>query len=133
MQENNKAMAELFSKKIFALLLEKAKGERSWRQFSIDADVSYVQMRKLVSCEQENPPRLKLIKKIAEVSEGGVTIDDLLFATGNIERPQPTVPASLQPSKFILNYRSLGSKDKKLVEEFCEFLATRSREENSIK
>ena len=76
---------------------------------------------------------MKLIKKIAEVSENGVTIDDLLFATGNITRPQPTVPASLQPSKFILNYRSLGSKDKKLVEEFCEFLAAKSREENSIK
>lgn len=126
-------MAELFSKKIFALLLEKAKGERSWRQFSIDAGISYVQMRKLVSCEQENSPRIKLIKKLAAVAEGGVTLDDLLFATGNIERPRPTLPASLQPSQFILNYRSLGTKDKKLVEEFCEFLAERARRENSIK
>lgn len=126
-------MAELFSKKIFSLLLEKAKGERSWRQFSLDAGISYVQMRKLVSCEQEHPPRMKLIKKISAVSEGGITIDDFLFATGNIERPQPTLPASLQPSQFILNYRSLGTKDKKLVEEFCEFLAVRTREENSFK
>lgn len=126
-------MAEIFSKKIFAMLLERAKGDRSWRQFSLEAGISYVQMRKLASCEQENAPRLKLIKKIAAVSDCGVTIDDLLFATGNIDRPQPTVPASLQPSQFILNYRSLGTKDKKLVEEFCEFLAVRSRETNSIK
>ena len=126
-------MAEVFSKKIFALLLEKAKGERSWRQFSLDAGISYVQMRKLAGGEQENPPRLKLIKKIAECAEGGITIDDLLFATGNISRPQPTIPAVLQPSRFILNYRSLGTKDKKLVEEFCEFLAARAGEENSVK
>ena len=49
-----------YNKKIFALLLERAKGERSWRSFAIDCDISYVQMRKLAFCEQENPPRRKL-------------------------------------------------------------------------
>lgn len=122
-------MAEAFSKKIFALLLEKAKGDRSWRQFSIDADISYVQMRKLAQGIQQNPPRPKLIRKIAECAQGGITLDDLLFATGNLDRQPPTVPAALQPSKFILNYRSLGNKEKKLVEEFCEFLANRQKED----
>ena len=50
--ENNR-----FSKKIFAILLERAKGDRSWRQFAIEADISYVQMRKLAQGTQENPPR----------------------------------------------------------------------------
>ena len=44
-----------FNKKIFALLLERAKGERSLRRFSMDCDISYVQMRKLYYGEQENP------------------------------------------------------------------------------
>ena len=53
-----------WNKKIFAMLLEQAKGVRSWRQFATECDISYVQMRKLAAMEQENPPRPKLIRKI---------------------------------------------------------------------
>ena len=64
----------MFNKKIFAILLEHAKGERSWRQFSFDCDISYVQMRKLAQATQENPPRPKLIKKIADHSFGDIDL-----------------------------------------------------------
>ena len=75
--ENNR-----FSKKIFAILLERAKGDRSWRQFAIEADISYVQMRKLAQGTQENPPRPKLIKKLAEHSFNDIDLEDFMFAVG---------------------------------------------------
>ncbi len=71
----------MYSKKIFALLLERAKGERSWRRFADDCGISYVQIRKLSICAQENPPRPKLIEKLAAHSEG-VTAEDYMFAAG---------------------------------------------------
>jgi hypothetical protein len=52
-----------FRKNILSLLLEKARGERSLRQFAIECDISYVQMRKLVLCAQENPPAPSLSRK----------------------------------------------------------------------
>ena len=60
-----------FNKRIFSLLLEQAKGDRSWRQFSIDCDISYIQMRKLALGQQENSPRKKLIHKIAQNAASG--------------------------------------------------------------
>lgn len=71
-----------YSKKIFALLLERAKGERSWRTFAADCDISYVQMRKLAFCVQENPPRRKLLEKLGNGSTGGITTEDFLCAAG---------------------------------------------------
>ncbi|HPE95712.1 MAG TPA: hypothetical protein PLT66_06585 [Bacillota bacterium] len=123
--------ASSFSKKIFALLLEKGKGERSWRQYSIDAGISYVQMRKLAQCEQVNPPRPKLIRKIASCSENGITIDDFMFSVGIIpsrqQRPAPqnAVAAASRQAEFLENYRSLGAKQRRIVEEFTEFLTTK--------
>ena len=45
-----------FSKKILSLLIEKAKGERTLKQFADDCGISYLQIRKLYSGLQENPP-----------------------------------------------------------------------------
>lgn len=124
--------ASSFSKKIFSLLLEKGKGERSWRQYSIDAGISYVQMRKLAQCEQVNPPRPKLIRKIASCSDNGITIDDFMFSIGIIpsrqQRPTPpgtVAAAASRQAKFLENYRSLGTKQRRIVEEFTEFLTTK--------
>ena len=71
-----------FSPKIFSILLNLARGSRSWRRFAADCDISYVQMRKLSLMQQENPPRLKLLKKLAQNAEGGITLPDFLFCTG---------------------------------------------------
>ena len=65
-----------WSKKIFALLLTEAKGVRSWRQFAIDCGISYVQMRKLALGTQANPPRPKLIRKVAANAEDLLPIND---------------------------------------------------------
>ena len=115
-----------FNKKIFALLLERAKGERSWRQFAMDCDISYVQMRKLSMCTQNNPPRPKLIKKLANNSFNEIDLEDYLFAAGmNIPDPpsRNSIPKD-HPTSFDI-YKALPAKEKKVADEFLDFLYTK--------
>ncbi len=119
-----------FNKKIFAILLDMARGTRSWRQFSQDCDISYVQMRKLATCKQENPPRIKLIKKIASNSQADITVDDLLFASGALS---DTPSVSFSPSSammkqgdiFFEKYLSLSMGQRKMINDFIDFLSGR--------
>ncbi len=119
-----------FNKKLFALLLGIAKGTRSWRQFAIDCDISYVQMRKLASCQQENPPRLKLVKKLSQNAEGGITDEDFLFTMGiNFENDSKKLPVSSnlikQGEAFYEKYLSLSMGQRKMLNDFIDFLSNR--------
>lgn len=117
----------MFSKKIFSILLEKAKGPRSWRQFASDCDISYVQMRKLVQGEQENPPRPKLIRKLADHAFGDVDLEDFMFAAGMARDDRVSVAReSGKQDGFYARYHALSQKDKNTVNEFISFLASRS-------
>ena len=121
MTENNR-----WNKKIFAMLLERAKGVRSLRQFSADCGVSYVQMRKLLNMEQENPPRPKLIRKIAGNAFGDVDLEDLLFAAGLNPGAAPSVkrkPVETSHDRL----RGLPAKDRRIAEAFIDFLASDAR------
>lgn len=123
MAENNR-----WNKKIFALLLERAKGVRSLRQFASDCDVSYVQIRKLMNMEQENPPRPKLIRKIAGNAFGDVDLEDLLFAAGLNPGASPAVRRrSADTPKDRL--QALPAKDRRTAEAFIDFLAARAASE----
>lgn len=121
-----------FNKKIFAILLELSKGEeRSWRQFASDCDISYVQMRKLALMQQENPPRVKLIKKIAQNSANDISYDDLLFTVGlNFEDDKKKLPVSSNTMKqgelFYEKYLSLSMGQKKMLNDFIDFLSNRT-------
>lgn len=112
-----------WNKKIFAMLLEEAKGVRSWLQFSSDCGISYVQMRKLAQCEQENPPRPKLIRKVAAQAFGEVDLEDLMFAAG-VRTGDMTVRND--EAEHVANpyekYRSLPLKDRRTVDKFIDFL-----------
>ncbi len=115
-----------WNKKIFAMLLTEAKGVRSWRQFAMDCDISYVQMRKLAQGTQENPPRPKLIRKVAAHAFGEIDLEDLMFAVGISKmevRPLREEPEK-QKTPFD-NYRALSLKDRKTVEQFIEFLLSK--------
>ena len=119
-----------FSKKIFALLLERAKGPRSWRQFAFDCDISYVQMRKLAQGEQENPPRPKLIRKIADHSFNEVDLEDYMFAAGMMINDRlPVVRETERSDDAYELYRSLPQKEKNTVNEFVLFLSQRSKKQ----
>lgn len=121
-------MAEKFSKRIFALLLEKAKGDRSWRQFATDCDISYVHMRKLAQAAQNNPPRPRLIKKIADGSYD-VLLEDYMFAIGvqpSDVRRKGAQAVDVKPETTLESYKALTLKQRRMVDEFCEFLRSRN-------
>ena len=116
-----------FNRKIFALLLENAKGERSWRQFAADCDISYIQMRKLALQQQVNSPRPKLIHKIAQNASGGVTAEDLFFCTGAYLAPEEkhSTAGQRQGELFYDKYLALSSGQKKMIVDFIDFLSNR--------
>ena len=117
-----------WNKKIFAMLLEQAKGVRSWRQFAEECDVSYVQLRKLAAMEQENPPRPKLIRKIAATAFGDVDLADLMFAAG-IAMPDASLLSQPKAETIYDRFHALPPKDRRTAEEFIEFLHSRSQKE----
>ena len=117
MAENNR-----WNKKIFSLLLAEAKGVRSWRQFADDCGVSYVQMRKLALMTQENPPRPKLIRKVAAHAFNDIDLEDLMFAAG-MNQPDLKARRAIQKPVVSEQYMSLSTKDKRMADRFIEFLA----------
>lgn len=112
-----------WNKKIFAILLERAKGVRSLRQFASDCDISYVQMRKLMNMEQENPPRPKLIRKLADHAFGDVDLEDLMFAAGLMPGASPVLRRKTAGSGYD-RLRALPAKDRRIAEAFIDFLAS---------
>ena len=128
MAENNR-----WNKKIFAMLLTEAKGVRSWRQFAADCDISYVQMRKLALGTQENPPRPKLIRKVASHAFGEIDLEDLMFAAGIHTGDSMAFRENTQvPESPIDKYRSLPLKERKIIDKFIEFLAEENKKGNTI-
>ncbi len=116
-----------WSPKIFALLLTEAKGDRSWRRFALDCDISYVQMRKLHNQEQQNPPRPKLIQKISANSFNDIDMTDFLFAAG-LTPPDTTVrEPDGKLDTFRDKYRVLSTRDKKLANVFLNYLIAKSK------
>ena len=124
-------MSKEFNKKIFSIILNISKGDRSWRQFAADCDISYVQMRKLATCKQENPPRVKLLRKIVENSNGEITMEDYLFAIGSCGDESNNQPLQLstnlvkQGDVFFEKYLSLSMGQRKMINDFLDFLSHR--------
>lgn len=113
-----------FNKKILAMLIERAKGERTTREFANDCGISYVQLHKLEMCQQENAPGIKLLTKLAENSENGIELEDYMFACGIEE--QDIKPQKKQPTQKSLDVQSMYDKlsqgQKKTVYDFIDYL-----------
>ena len=116
-----------FNKRIFSLLLEQAKGNRSWRQFALDCDISYIQMRKLALGQQENSPRKKLITKIAQNAANDITAEDLLFCSENNgeEKNRSSDIQHRAGDLFYEKFQSLSMGQRKMVLDFIDFLLSR--------
>ena len=113
-----------FNKKILAMLIERARGDRTTRKFASDCGISYVQLHKLERCEQENAPGLKLLKKLAENSENDVELEDFMFACGIDEtflepKKKEYTPKSLDVQSL---YDKLSQGQKKTVYDFIDYL-----------
>lgn len=115
--------AKNFNKKILALLIEKARGDRTTKRFAADCGISYVQLHKLEMCAQENPPGKKLLTKLAENSEGGVEIEDFFFACGVKEDGrEKKAKATVKSLDIQSMYDKLSSGQKKTVYDFVDYL-----------
>ena len=114
------------------MLLTEAKGVRSWRQFAADCDISYVQMRKLALGTQENPPRPKLIRKVALHAFGEIDLEDLMFAAGIHTGDSMAFRENSEVQESpISKYRSLPPKERKTVDKFIDFMVEEVRKGNS--
>lgn len=113
-----------FNKKIFAMLIEQARGDRTIRAFAIEADISYVQLRKLHAGLQDNPPGRKLIKKLAENSVGGIELEDYLFAAG-IRDDDSQKELDKKQLQLLDSFSRLSAGQRKTVEDFIRFLSRR--------
>lgn len=74
-------------------LLEKARGERSWRQYAMDANISPSAFTRFE--KEGKAPGMKILQKITSekaVPRGGVTYEDLMVAAGYQDRPQDQFP-----------------------------------------
>ena len=113
-----------FNKKILAMLIERARGDRTTRTFAADCGISYVQLHKLEMCLQENAPGMKLLTKLAENSENDVELEDFMFACGIEE--QAAKQKKTQPAKKSLDvqgmYDKLSQGQKKTVYDFIDYL-----------
>ncbi len=117
-----------FNKRIFSLLLDQARGDRSWRQFAMDCDISYIQMRKLALQQQENSPRKKLINKIAQNAANGITTEDLMFCSGVFEQQESKKTSAVATRSQELigdKFQSLSMGQRKMVLDFIDFLSNR--------
>ena len=114
-----------FNKKILSMLIEKAKGDRSTREYAQDCALSYVQLHKLEMCLQENPPGKKLLVKLAENAEGNVELEDFFFACGldNDGNAEGSKKYTSQKSVDIQSkYDLLSQGQKKTVYDFVDYL-----------
>lgn len=102
---------------------------RSWRQFASECDISYVQMRKLARCTQENPPRPKLIRKVAMHAFGEIDLEDLMFAAGiRIGEAAAVREEEKEQNAFADKLNRLSSKNRKTAEQFVDFLLSKESE-----
>ena len=112
-----------FNKKILAMLIERARGERTTRAFASDCGISYVQLHKLERCEQENAPGIKLLTKLAENSENGIELEDYMFVCGVEENSTAKVKKPISKSLDIQSmYDKLSQGQKKTVYDFIDYL-----------
>ena len=113
-----------FNKKILAMLIDKARGERTTRKFALDCGISYVQLHKLEMEAQENAPGLKLLTKLAENSENGIELEDYMFACGIEEEIiVPKVKKTVSKSFDVQSmYDKLSQGQKKTVYDFIDYL-----------
>lgn len=123
-------MEDNFNKKIFALLLDRARGERSLKKYADDCGISYVQLRKLSLGEQQNPPRMKLIEKLGANAEGDITADDFAFAAGyGMASYGKRILNSSSHQKFY----ALSPRYRKQAEGFLNYLLFLSEKEKKSK
>lgn len=78
----------IFNKESFALLLEKAKGDRSINQYANETGVSAAHISRFLRQLIDTPPTPETISKLASSAYNDVTYRDFMVAAGHIDISQ---------------------------------------------
>lgn len=100
-------MKEKFSELI--KLIKKAQGNKTLNQFALGAGVNAGHLSRIMNGNFKNPPSPDTLRKIAKSSHGEVTYEELLKASGYIDKE------SSQNEELVYNRETL-SKYNHLVE-----------------
>lgn len=114
-----------FNKRIFIMLFEKARGNRTTRKFAQDCKISYVQLHKLEQGLQDSPPGRQLLIKLTENSEADIELEDFLFACGLEDKQEEKTGMPSKKSKSLdiqSLYDKLSQGQKKTVYDFIDYL-----------
>lgn len=76
----------LFNKAEFAMLLEKAKGDRSINQYASDTEVSAAHISRFLRELIDAPPAPETISKLASKAYNDITYQDMMIAAGHLAR-----------------------------------------------
>jgi len=107
----------------FAILLEKAKGDRSINQYANSVDVSAAHISRLLRKLVNSPPSPDTINKLSGGASNGVTYSELMFAAGHIDDKTEKI--------FTENKRALiKENEKKFFQIILSDLYTRDFEWN---
>jgi transcriptional regulator with XRE-family HTH domain len=91
----------VFDKERFAELLEKAKGNRSIRQYGQHCGVDAGYISRLLRRLLDQPPSADVIRRLASRAYAGVTVEELLAAAGYLDEPrqpsEPDLPQTVAP------------------------------------
>ena len=114
-----------FNKRIFIMLFEKARGNRTTRKFAQDCKISYVQLHKLEQGLQDSPPGRQLLIKLTENSEADIELEDFLFACGLEDKQEEKTGMPSKKSKSLdiqSLYDKLSQVKKKTVYDCIAYL-----------
>ena len=91
----------------FSVLLEKAQGNRSGRQFSRDTGVSRTFLSNYINKKYDTRPSIEKLQQIASSCKNGVTYDDLMAAC-NYMHENIFIPDNINLIKGELTYNDLS-------------------------
>lgn len=123
----------MFDKKLFAELLDKAKGERSINQYGQHCDVDPGYISRLLRKLREQPPSAEIINKLASRAHNGVTTEELMAAAGYIENPtikSQELPETVAPY-LSDGIRELSPEARREVMDFIEYVRVKYAKKES--
>jgi transcriptional regulator with XRE-family HTH domain len=124
----------MFDKDKFVELLTLAKGnERSLNQFSNACEISPAHISRYMRKILSNPPSPDLLKRIAKVSAGRVTYQELMDTVGyspeSVDKPSSTKMEKLY--KVIARAEDLNEENLEIVSEMLEAIIKDRKEKQS--
>jgi transcriptional regulator with XRE-family HTH domain len=107
-----------------ALLVKKAIGNRSQNQFALKSGVNSGHLSRILNGKINNPPEPDTLKKIAANSQGNVTYQELMIASGHIDASIKVVENKSNEEVIydILKDKGLDDKDIKVVQSVIDSL-----------